>query len=865
MASTSGKKTPRHTKTGRNSSGRSTSKAAQTRKINEETKALRKESFGFIWLITGIILMVIVLIPRNGQVDGMISGFLLSLFGSFGRIALGIVMILSGIKMLAGRPRGRAWLFIAAACISVMRSIALDEFPMYSLNETVLWRELWSVPSSGGIIIGGAAKALGSWFNHIAVYVALTGILIVSFIFIFRTSLVGVIRKGADRAMETAHAIKEKIPERQPRAKTLDFDDAVTVRKEEKPRKQDGGSSIDLRKTSTVLRTKSGDELLYVRKGALKKGPETMDDFSGGKAVSGVPMTQLDDFSERKQETRRPSPKSRADIELSFDKAAEKAEKKKALSEEKPSASPGPEEPKPAKEKAEPEKVSAADNDRAREEVSRRIEEKKTVPEKRYRFPSYALLKPGENVQNDTGRAQLRETAVDLIKALEDFGVEAQITDVTVGPAVTRFELTIQSGTRVKKVADLADDIAYALAAKQVRIEAPIPGKSAVGIEIPNAKARTVRLSQIIKDKKFTQNKSPLSVALGQTLTGETLVMDIKKMPHMLIAGATGSGKSVCINTIIVSILYHSAPSDVRMILIDPKMVELNVYNGIPHLLIPVVTNPKEAGGALGWAVREMESRYEQFKENKVRDIDSYNSKMLSQGGEKMAHIVLIIDELSDLMMVAAQQVETYICRLAQLARAAGIHLILATQRPSVNVITGLIKANISSRISFAVTSQIDSRTILDRGGAEKLLGRGDMLYKPIDENDPIRAQCAFVDDDEIEAVVGFIRDSSGEASYNEEIQEQIRASAQDTPQVKISSDDRDVEDDEKLLLRSMELAFRNKGKISTSMVQRKLGLGYARAGRIIDMMEERGYISEADGSKPRQVLVSYEELFGDE
>ncbi|MBR2780643.1 MAG: cell division protein FtsK [Eubacteriaceae bacterium] len=828
------------------------SKSAETRKQNEEERALRTEVRGFILLALCILLWISLFWSQGGVVTGYIRTALSHLFGSTGSVCVVTAMTLSALKKLISRPRGRVWLYIAASCVALTVSVYLNEFADYALNERIMIRDMWTMSSSGGFLFSVAARYLRYLLPPAAIYMFLAVGLIASFILVYHTSVVGAVRTAGKKAKETATDIRERISQKareRSASRTLDFEKEPAPRETSvsKPRVKEG-STIDLRRTSTVLETKNGDKLIYVKKGALSPGE--------GNTVPSGTAVKLDDFSQKhvpgeKSPRKRQTPE---EVGESLIRAARKREEGRKDETEAPGSD------------RQPEKITAADNESAREEVTKKIESSKSSAPPRYRYPSYSLLKPSESVKSASDEGELKETAVNLIKALEDFGVEANITDVTVGPAVTRFELTIQSGTRVKKVADLADDIAYALAAKQVRIEAPIPGKSAVGIEIPNKTANTVRLSRIIRDRKFTQNKSPLSVALGQTLTGDTLVMDIKKMPHMLIAGATGSGKSVCINTIIISILYHSSPADVRMILIDPKMVELNVYNGIPHLLIPVVTNPKEADGALGWAVREMENRYEQFKENKVKDIDSYNSRMLASGGEKMPHIVLIIDELSDLMMVAAQQVETYICRLAQLARAAGIHLVLATQRPSVNVITGLIKANISSRIAFAVTSQIDSRTILDRGGAEKLLGRGDMLYKPIDENQPVRAQCAFVDDEEIENVVAFIRESSGEASYDEQIQEEIKATAAESPVKQTSAEERDDDgDDETLIRKAMEIAFQNKGKLSTSMIQRKLRVGYSRAGRLVDEMEEKGYISPADGSKPRDVLISYEEFFGND
>ncbi|MDR2519679.1 MAG: DNA translocase FtsK [Eubacteriaceae bacterium] len=475
-----------------------------------------------------------------------------------------------------------------------------------------------------------------------------------------------------------------------------------------------------------------------------------------------------------------------------------------------------------------------------------------------YAMPPLTLLDQEKEPASVAKRQQEVLANVTLLeKALANFGIEAGVSEVSVGPAVTRYELQLKPGIRVSKVISLSDDIAMSLAAQRVRIEAPIPGKSAIGIEVPNKEISIVRLSQILSTEEFRAHPSPLAVAMGKDLAGGDMVVDVTAMPHLLIAGATGSGKSVCINTIIMSILFHSAPEDVRMILIDPKMVELNVYNDIPHLLIPVVTDAKDAAGALGWAVREMTRRYEMFSEAKVRSISSYNAKMKEKGEGKLAHILLIIDELNDLMLVSAQQVEASIIRLSQLARAAGIHLVLATQRPSVNVITGVIKANIPSRISFAVMSQVDSRTILDMGGAERLLGKGDMLYLPQERNAPVRAQCAFVADKEIERVVGFIKRKQS-AKYDESVMEGIKRQPGESDAMEAGGPSFKDE----LLPKAMEIAF-EKNAISTSTIQRRLRLGYARAGRIIDEMEMLGYISSADGSKPRKVLVAREDYYG--
>ncbi len=480
-----------------------------------------------------------------------------------------------------------------------------------------------------------------------------------------------------------------------------------------------------------------------------------------------------------------------------------------------------------------------------------------TVEDENYEFPPLTLLSEGEKKTLKGGKKALTDTASKLQKTLYSFGVSAKVENVSVGPAITRYELKPAEGVRVSKIANLADDIALNLAAKTIRIEAPIPGKQAVGIEVPNEESETVHLRDIIDTDAFKNHKSKLAVALGKDVSGTEIIADIAKMPHVMIAGATGSGKSVCINTLIASIIYKAKPSEVKLVMVDPKIVELSVYNGIPHLLIPVVTDPKKAAGALAWAVQEMENRYSMFAAKGVRDLKGYNESVENdENFGKLPHIVIIIDELADLMMVAKNDVEDAICRLAQKARAAGMHLVIATQRPSVDVITGLIKANIPSRIAFAVSSQVDSRTILDQVGAEKLLGKGDMLFFPTGAPKPTRIQGAFITDKEVEKLVDFVK-ANGEATYSEDILESIE---------KANSTDKEIEeaglggDDETdpLLNEAIQTVVET-GQASTSFIQRRFKVGYARAGRIIDQMEERGIISGYQGSKPREVLMTKE------
>lgn len=468
----------------------------------------------------------------------------------------------------------------------------------------------------------------------------------------------------------------------------------------------------------------------------------------------------------------------------------------------------------------------------------------------KYAFPPYDLLIEDTAEAGDVKsyRNQVLEGARKLEETLASFGVSAKVVNVTRGPTVTRYELQPSAGVKVSRIVNLSDDIALNLAAPGIRIEAPIPGKAAIGIEVPNKEVNMVRLRDVIESNEFAQHPSKLAFAVGKDISGEIVIADIAKMPHLLIAGATGSGKSVCINSLIVSLLYKASPDEVKLLLIDPKVVELGVYNGIPHLLIPVVTEPKKAAGALNWAVQEMVNRYKLFAEKSVRDIKGYNELMARTGEQPiMPQIVIIIDELADLMMVAPNDVEDAICRLAQMARAAGMHLVLATQRPSVDVITGVIKANIPSRISFAVSSQVDSRTILDMAGAEKLLGRGDMLLHPVGKAKPIRVQGANITDAEVERVIEYVK-AQGNAVYDDNIIEEINS--EDTAAANDSGDN------DELLPRAIEMVM-EAGQASVSLIQRKFRVGYARAARIIDQMEARGIISGFEGSKPRQILIT--------
>ena len=479
-----------------------------------------------------------------------------------------------------------------------------------------------------------------------------------------------------------------------------------------------------------------------------------------------------------------------------------------------------------------------------------------------YRFPPMSLLAPAKAADpvRDHEQEEEQQKRVELLEeTLLSFGIEARVINVARGPAITRYELQPARGVKVSKITGLADDIALNMAAAGgVRIEAPVPGKSAVGIEIANSSIATVTLREVLESEEFQSHASKLAVALGKDIAGTPVVADLARMPHLLIAGATGSGKSVCINSIIASILYKATPDEVKLILIDPKVVELSVYNGIPHLLIPVVTDPKKAAGALGWAVQEMTDRYKKFEGAAVRDLKGYNKHAIKNGFEPLPQIVVIVDELADLMMVAQNDVETKICRLTQLARAAGIHLVIATQRPSVDVITGLIKANVPSRIAFAVASQVDSRTILGIGGAEKLLGRGDMLFDPSGASKAIRVQGAFINDDEVTDLVEYVKQKT-QAQYDQSVIELLDRADGDGKKPK--DEEKEEDDIDPLLWDCVELAI-DAGQVSASMIQRKYRVGYARAGRILDQMEQKGCISGFEGSKPRQTLITREQFY---
>ena len=530
-----------------------------------------------------------------------------------------------------------------------------------------------------------------------------------------------------------------------------------------------------------------------------------------------------------------------------------------------PQPAPAPEEPLPPLQTPEqPEKLKKADVQLEAAQIAQQITQQEPAkPE--YQFPPVDLLKAGSGQAHD-GTEEMRQNAERLSDTLQSFGIEAHIINVTRGPSVTRYELELQRGVKLSKVTNLADDIALALGASGVRIAA-IPDKiSVVGIEVPNRIVSVVMAREVIDSPEFAKHKSKVSFAVGKDIGGNRIIGDIGKLPHLLIAGTTGSGKSVCMNSLIISLLYKAKPEEVKLIMIDPKMVELGIYNGIPHLLIPVVTDPKKAAGSLQWAVTEMMRRYRMMADAGVRDLESYNKQARMSADdelEPMPQIVVVIDELADLMLVAAKEVEESICRIAQMGRASGIHLVIATQRPSADVITGLMKANIPSRIAFAVASAMESRIILDTAGAEKLVGKGDMLYAPLGQGKPKRVQGCFITDNEVQDVVTFIKDSS-EAEYSDSVMAEIDKKAAESGKSGSGSSgstaaETESSDGDEMLPAAVDVVLET-GQASVSMLQRRLKLGYARAARIMDEMEERGLVGPFEGSKPRQLLITREQ-----
>ena len=812
----------------------------QSRKTTERENRLWDEVLLVVLLVVTVFLFVSNL-GAGGAVGSAVSGLMFGCFGLFAYL-FPIVLMLLILFSLANRENWIASVKIGgtlAGCVDIcalLHLLSSGDRQIEGLGQ--IFQYCKEYRTGGGLIGGGIFTGLEGAFGTAGAVLILLGVLIICAVIVTGFSFVSSMSKGSRKVYDTARQDMER---RREDAK-IRREQREEQRREQRMEKKISGVSRDL----TIPKPEEREEI-------SEKMPE--------EEVS-MPVPEDAVVPELSFPVHKPSPVKKEEpqeislgtggireIEFNEEDLLKNALSKRELEEEK------------AREQQR-EKKNAND-------VRAPEQEKEAEESAEYQFPPLSLLKgvKKDSRKKDSG-ARLQETAGHLQQILEDFGVNATVTDASQGPAVTRYEVQPAHGVKVNKIIALADDIKLNLAVPDVRIEAPIPGKAAVGIEVPNKENSVVPLRELLESAEFRNHPSRVAFAVGKDIGGNIMVSDIAKMPHLLIAGATGSGKSVCINTLIMSILYKARPDEVKLIMIDPKVVELSAYNGIPHLLIPVVTDPKKASGALNWAVVEMMDRYQKFAELNVRNIEGYNSKIDSiakiEGGEyreKMPQIVIIVDELADLMMVAPGEVEDAICRLAQLARAAGIHLIIATQRPSVNVITGLIKANMPSRIAFAVSSGVDSRTILDMNGAEKLLGKGDMLFSPYGLPKPLRVQGAFVSDQEVGAVVEFLKNQTSmlpaQETDVEDRMKQVQASIESASAALSGGEnnDRDV-----LFVDAGKFII-EKDKASIGMLQRWFKIGFNRAARIMDQLAEAGVVGEEEGTKPRKVLMSMEEF----
>lgn len=812
-------------KKGSKSRGSATATKIQNSAGKQETAAGRRQLLSVIWFAVSVFLLCVVFIKGQNVWLAIHN----AIFGVFGVTAyfypflLGFVAVLFAMDKVGGSINAK---IIESGVLVVLIGAAVDIF--VSHNEALtFWEHLTNAFKTGSELkSGGFLGALIGQPLYLAFGKTGAAITVILLIFVFvmiitGTTLVSLFKtvarpvKSISEQAETAY--QNRI-------------DREAEEKSEKQLKILKGFNVDIPVDDIPEKRKIKKESLD------EKQRKVVTAYYGGDVENEAETAEKKPREERQEDTT----EERREIEDALKAAMDEAKSEQTNTEAKKIDF--KEETEKFTEKLETEKEQEAEGES-------------------YKFPPIGLLKETKAQNAAALSAELDNTATHLVETLRSFGVETRIVDISRGPTVTRYELQPSAGVKISKITNLADDIALNLATAGVRIEAPIPNKAAVGIEVPNKASSVVGVRGILESPVFTSAKSKLTVALGRDIGGNAVVTDIAKMPHGLIAGATGSGKSVCINSIIISILYKAEPDEVKLLMIDPKVVELGIYNGIPHLLVPVVTDPRKASGALGWAVSEMEKRYKMFADRGVRDLAGYN-RFVEQLGDpevlKMPHIVIIIDELADLMMTAPNEVEDSINRIAAKARAAGMHLIIATQRPSVDVVTGVIKANIPTRIAFAVSSQIDSRTILDSAGAEKLLGRGDMLFSPVGSSKPNRIQGCFVSDEEVEAVVEYIKGDHS-ADYDDDVMVEIERQAAVEKKQKTGLKE-DGPDEDPMLNDAIKVVVEN-GQASTSLLQRKLKLGYARAARIVDEMEQRGVVGPYEGSKPRRVLITMDQL----
>ena len=809
-----------------------------SRKRNKKQTKKKQDSQSFLKdeiIILSALAASILLLISNFGIGGFVGDAVSSvLFGLFGTIAYIIpILLFTGIAfVISNKGNSIAYIKTVAGVGFTWMVCTLFQLIMneYTAGTGLFsYYKISSMHKDGGGLFGGiVVSVLCPAIGVIGTYVVAVILCIICLVIITEKSFIRSVKKGSEKAYSSA---KQDAKKRKEQAE-------LRREKRAQEREQKVAAKERKRKDNTVSGV-SFDTTL------VKKSPE-MREITPPEEVPDLFAEEIPSYDGREAEVS----KNTIPDDITINRA------QPIMEEEVPIPEPVPEKRKTKESKKQVETATA--------NVEQEIKKSEGKQPKEYVFPPLSLLKHGKKSGGDSD-THLRQTALKLQQTLQNFNVNVTVTNVSCGPSVTRYELQPEQGVKVSKIVGLADDIKLNLAAADIRIEAPIPGKAAVGIEVPNKENTAVMLRDLLETDEFQKHESKIAFAAGRDIAGKVVVADIMKMPHVLIAGATGSGKSVCINTLIMSILYKADPKDVKLIMIDPKVVELSVYNGIPHLMIPVVTDPKKAAGALNWAVAEMMKRYDLFAQYNVRDLKGYNAKVetieaIEEEGkpEKLPQIVIIVDELADLMMVAPGEVEESICRLAQLARAAGIHLVLATQRPSVNVITGLIKANMPSRIAFSVSSGVDSRTIIDMNGAEKLLGKGDMLFYPAGYQKPARVQGAFVSDKEVQAVVDFLVKNSESVQYNEEITNHVNSTsvaAGGAASGNSGADDRDAYfvDAGKFII--------EKDKASIGMLQRVFKIGFNRAARIMDQLAEAGVVGEEEGTKPRKVLMSMEQF----
>ena len=887
MASTNNRKTSSNRKPSNNRKPNKNTKAYAKMREQERLEAQtpienKKEIYTIVVLAINLILLL-GSFGVCGKVGKAVSGFFFGLFGSIFYV-LPIVFFVAFCFLMANGPKPKLikkliWTTVFFLSIAFICQLVVGT---KGVGVKELYFDGYSDHRGGGVLFGGLAVLIAKFLSRVGAVIISILLLVVSIIEITNIRLSEVFKKLFSFNFTNIHQVDEDYEYEED--DDFEDDDEDYIIGKVKDRNILGGITVleEKEKTPTAPKRKKGKKANVivpeeeVHEIVSKEQPkdfftlepheETYSDPLGSdiayNSESGrasqkprarkKPAASVDDFPINSA----PANDSAFDsaFSTSYESAPQPAREAAPVRETAPQPQP------------EVEKVTKDDTAKATQEIGNEIS-KQTQPKKKYTFPPMSLLKSGGRVAfNRSGDAAVRDTAITLKSTLESFGVNVTITNCSVGPSITRYELQPEQGVRVNKIVSLENDIKLALAATDIRIEAPIPGKSSIGIEIPNKENQTVYFRDLIDNDVFSRFKSNVAFAVGKDISGQIIISDIAKMPHLLIAGATGSGKSVCINTLIMSILYKSSPENVRLIMVDPKMVELTAYNGIPHLLIPVVTDPKKAAGALNWAVDEMTKRYQLFANYNVRNLEGFNKKVKEQGPNEdpmfkhMYQLVVIVDELADLMMVAHKEVEDSIVRLSQLARAAGIHLVIATQRPSVDVITGLIKANVPSRIAFAVSSGVDSRTIIDMVGAEKLLGKGDMLFYPTGYTKPVRVQGAFIDDDEVVSVVEFIKEHYGETTYDESVSQSIDSSNVSGGAESSSggSDDNSRYDE------YFEDAARfviDKDKASIGYLQRMLRIGFNRAARIMDQLEEFGVVGPEEGTKPRKILMNMSEF----